>query len=126
MARLASLPYHDDEAIRDEIGAAIQTTLKEGFGRNHSLCHGDLGNLEVLLLANSYLQNTHLKEQTAAIQSILLENLQTQGLQSGVPLPVETPGLMLGLAGTGYALLRMADPGRVPSLLVLEPPRIQA
>jgi type 2 lantibiotic biosynthesis protein LanM len=122
MARLASLQYHDDAAIRDEIGAAIQTTLKEGFGRNHSLCHGDMGNLEVLLLASSLLSNTHVKEQTAAIQAILLENMQDQGWQSGIPFPVETPGLMLGLAGTGYALLRMADPERVPSLLVLAPP----
>ena len=125
MARLASLQYHDDAAIRDEIGAAIQTTLKEGFGRNHSLCHGDMGNLEVLLLASSLLSNTHIKEQTGAIQAILLENMQAQGWHSGVPFPVETPGLMLGLAGTGYALLRMADPAHIPSLLVLAPPPTQ-
>jgi len=29
---------------------------------------------------------------------------------------------MIGLAGIGYGLLRLAEPTRVPSVLVLEPP----
>jgi hypothetical protein len=37
-------------------------------------------------------------------------------------LAVETPGLMTGLAGIGYGLLRLAVPTRVPSVLVLEGP----
>ena len=123
LARLASLEYHDDEAMRTEIAAAVQTTLKEGFGRNHSLCHGDMGNLEVLLMANQALPKQYAREQVEALQAVMLENMQTQGCQSGVPYPIETPGLMLGLAGTGYALLRLADPERVPSLLVLAPPQ---
>src|SRR6185437_3880694 len=51
MARLASLPYSDDPAMRAEIALAIEITLAKGFGANHSLCHGDLGNLELLLSA---------------------------------------------------------------------------
>jgi hypothetical protein len=35
---------------------------------------------------------------------------------------VESPGLMTGLAGIGYALLRLAEPHRVPSVLGLAPP----
>jgi len=34
---------------------------------------------------------------------------------------LETPGLMKGIAGTGYALLRMLHPDCVPSVLTLEP-----
>jgi lantibiotic modifying enzyme len=30
----------------------------------------------------------------------------------------ETPGLMLGLAGIGHFYLRMADPGRTPTVLL--------
>jgi lantibiotic modifying enzyme len=33
------------------------------------------------------------------------------------------PGMMTGLAGIGYGLLRLAEPERVPSVPVLEPPR---
>jgi lantibiotic modifying enzyme len=38
------------------------------------------------------------------------------------PLGVESPGLMTGLAGIGYAFLRFADPARVPSVLALDGP----
>jgi lantibiotic modifying enzyme len=33
------------------------------------------------------------------------------------------PGLLTGLAGIGYGLLRIALPERVPSVLSLEPPK---
>jgi len=121
LARLASLQYHDDQAMRDEIEAAVQTTLKEGFGRNHSLCHGDMGSLIVLLLASQMLPDQYARE-LASLQAVLLNNIQAQGWHSGIPYPIETPGLMLGMAGTGYALLRLAAPDRVPEVLVLAPP----
>ena len=35
---------------------------------------------------------------------------------------VTGPGLMTGIAGIGYQLLRLAEPGRVPSVLTLAPP----
>jgi lantibiotic modifying enzyme len=38
-------------------------------------------------------------------------------------MEVESPGLMTGLAGIGYGLLRLAKPARVPSILTLEGPR---
>jgi hypothetical protein len=47
---------------------------------------------------------------------------QEYGWVTGVPLGVETPGLMTGLAGIGYELLRLAAPERVPSVLLLAPP----
>ena len=47
-------------------------------------------------------------------------SLQQTGPQCGVPLTVETPGLMNGLAGIGYGLLRLVTP--LPSILLLQPP----
>jgi lantibiotic modifying enzyme len=40
-------------------------------------------------------------------------------------MQLTNPGLMVGLAGIGYGLLRLADPQRVPSVLVLAPPSIR-
>ena len=40
--------------------------------------------------------------------------------RSGAPGAVETPGLLMGLAGIGYELLRIANPDQVPSVLALE------
>ncbi|HVU65735.1 MAG TPA: type 2 lanthipeptide synthetase LanM family protein [Ktedonobacteraceae bacterium] len=122
MGRLAGLPYHDDAAVRAEIAAALRTTLNEGFSRNHSLCHGDMGNLEPFILASRLLPSDEIHHQLAGLQAVLLQNIQAQGWVSGIPHPIETPGLMLGMSGTGYALLRLAAPERVPSLLVLAPP----
>ena len=34
--------------MRQDIAVAIETTRAHGFGFNHSLCHGDFGNLDLL------------------------------------------------------------------------------
>lgn len=128
LARLASLQHDDDAAIRLEIDEVVQCVLEQGFGRNHSLCHGDMGNLEVLLLATQFLPDyarTKIDPLFGPLQTALLESMHTQGWLSGIPRPMETPGLMLGLAGTGYALLRLFNAARVPSLLVLAPPQVE-
>jgi lantibiotic modifying enzyme len=96
--------------------------MSEGFGANHSLCHGDPGNLDFLLTALQSYPELYPAEHMALLQASLLESIEGKQIVSGVPMGVEAPGLMLGLAGTGYALLRQADPTRVPSLLQLAPP----
>jgi len=53
---------------------------------------------------------------------MVLGSIDTSGWRSGVPFGVETPGLMAGLAGIGYGMLRLAEPDSVPSNLTLEPP----
>jgi type 2 lantibiotic biosynthesis protein LanM len=122
LARLRSLPHLDDAEIRTEIDTALQTTLAQGFGGNHSLCHGDLGNLELLLQASQVLEDPQWRAQVDRIAAILLESISRDGWLCGTPLGVGSPGLMTGLAGIGYGLLRLAEPTRVPSVLVLEPP----
>ena len=52
----------------------------------------------------------------------ILADIRANGYRCGTPLGVETPGLMTGLAGIGYGLLRVAEPQRVPAVLVLAPP----
>ena len=124
LARLRSLAYLDDEEIRGEIEAALKVTLESGFGSNHSLCHGDLGNLELLLQASLTLKDSYWKTQLDYFSAIILESIKEHGWLCGVPLGVETPGLMTGLAGIGYQLLRVAEPEKVPSVLVLEPSKL--
>jgi lantibiotic modifying enzyme len=122
LARLRCLQHLDDTEIRSEINAALKTTLAHGFGGNHSLCHGDLGNLELLLQASEILDDPQWPHQVNRLASIILESINQYGWLCGIPLGVESPGLMTGLAGIGYELLRLAEPTRVPSVLVLEPP----
>jgi type 2 lantibiotic biosynthesis protein LanM len=123
LARLGALRYISDSSIIEEVERALQITLDQGFGLNHSLCHGDLGNLELLLQASRLLSNTELAAQVNRLSSMVLESIELHGWLCGIPLGVESPGLMPGLAGIGYQLLRLAEPERVPSVLTLQPPR---
>jgi type 2 lantibiotic biosynthesis protein LanM len=122
LARLSSLPYLDDAVTRAEIGAALTATLAAGFGGNHSICHGDLGNVELLLQAGQALGDPQWQAEANRIAARVLADIQARGWLCGVPLEVESPGLMIGIAGIGYGLLRLADPALVPSVLMLEPP----
>lgn len=122
LARVHALPYLDDGEIRTEIETAMTTTLAQGFGHNHSLCHGDLGNLELLLQASETLDDPRQRSHVQRLAAMILESIERDGWLCGNPLGVESPGLMTGLAGIGYGLLRLAEPTRIPSVLVLAPP----
>jgi type 2 lantibiotic biosynthesis protein LanM len=126
LARLASLHCLDDAAVRDEIEVALGTTLAQGFGMNHCLCHGDLGNLDVVLTASQVLGERRYREEVDRLTAMILASIEHQGWSTGVPLGTETPGLMTGIAGIGYELLRLAEPDKVPSVLLLAPPVVQA
>jgi type 2 lantibiotic biosynthesis protein LanM len=122
LARLGSLSLLDDAAIRAEIRAALQTTLAQGFGLNHSLCHGDLGKLELLLQASRVLADSQWSAHVSRTAALVLQSISRDGWQCGNTFHLESPGLMTGLAGIGYGLLRLAEPARVPSVLLLAPP----
>ena len=123
LSRLQLLAHLDDPELHTEIAVALETTREQGFGGNHSLCHGDLGNLELLLQAGAILQEPRWHVEAKQIAAALLKEVEDRGWTCGIPGGVETPGLMTGLAGIGYGLLRLADPQQVPSILLLEPPR---
>ncbi|MBP2476688.1 type 2 lantibiotic biosynthesis protein LanM [Crossiella equi] len=79
-----------------------------------SLCHGELGILEVLTV----LDGPPAARRRRA--GLVLDALHRQGPVCGVPSGVPTPGLLNGLAGIGHGLLRLSRPDRVPSLILLE------
>jgi type 2 lantibiotic biosynthesis protein LanM len=122
MARVRGLPYLAGRDTVAEIEAAVRNTLRVGFGMNHSLCHGDVGNLDLLLLAGTALGRPSWVEEAHGLMGAVLDSIDERGWISGVPHGVESPGLLQGLAGTGYGLLRMAAPHRVPSVLTFQPP----
>ncbi len=122
LGRLDSLPWLDDAGTREEIAVAVETTLVQGFGKTHCLCHGDLGNLEPVLRAAEVLGRPDLRERAGRIAGGALAFLREKGPVFGLPGSTEPPGMMVGLAGIGYGWLRLAEPGRVPSVLTLDPP----
>lgn len=117
------MPSLGGAGTRADVEVALATTRRLGFGYTHSLCHGDLGNLELFLEARHAgwppLEEGEVERYAAGI----LEGIRQQGWICGTPRGLETPGLMTGLAGIGYGFLRLYDPEGTPSVLLLDPPR---
>ncbi len=122
-ARLMMGRVWPEKTIDAEIAAAVRSTLSNGFGGSHSLCHGDLGNADFLVTAARDLGQPELLREALRAGHQVLGQYKTEGrFRCGVGGFEQTPDLMVGLAGIGYGLLRVADPGAVPSILGLEMP----
>jgi type 2 lantibiotic biosynthesis protein LanM len=121
LSRLCSLRLSSDSQFAEEIEAALTTTA-QSFSGNHTLCHGDLGNADILLFASETLKNSDWRLYADQIATTAIKNARRTGWICGNSLGVESPGLMTGLAGIGYALLRLGAPTHVPSVLALEAP----
>jgi lantibiotic modifying enzyme len=85
-----------------------------------SLCHGELGVTEALMVLG---QRGHEEAAVAATRhaGLLLGAIDRGGVRCGTPHGVVSAGLLNGLAGIGYGLLRLGFAHRVPSVLLLEP-----
>jgi type 2 lantibiotic biosynthesis protein LanM len=124
LVRLAALGVHLADDVHEDLKLALESTARFGLGSNDSLCHGDLGNLDLLIEARALGYTGTWEQALDAHAARLVARLRAGRWYCGIPGGLETPGLMMGLAGIGYGLLRLADPERVPSVLALEPPRL--
>jgi lantibiotic modifying enzyme len=79
--------------------------------------------LDLLLQASLSLDEPRWATEVKRLSSAIIDSIDKRGWLSGVPLGVESPGLMAGLAGIGYGLLRLTVPTHVPSVLMLEVPK---
>ncbi len=123
LARLSMLTRLDDPLLRSEIDVALASTATKGMNGGHSLCHGDWGNIDLFISAGEVLADSAYLAQARALATRVLAQQAHTGWVCGVPGGIETPGLMVGLAGIGYEMLRLADPSRIPSILLMEAPR---
>ncbi|MFF2775400.1 type 2 lanthipeptide synthetase LanM family protein [Streptomyces sp. NPDC058052] len=104
------------------VPGALWTRLAEErpLPADFSLCHGELGTLEPLIVA----AERGLPGADGLLThraGLLLGALDRYGPGCATPDGVASPGLLTGLSGIGYALLRLGFPGAVPSVLLLEP-----
>jgi len=119
--RLQLRKYWADERMDEEIRIGIATTLANWRSKSHCMCHGDLGNLDVLLYAAVQLQDPPLEKHVSKLAAQSLQEAEAKGWYCGVPAELDAPGMMVGVSGIGYAMLRFANPS-IPSLLALEAP----
>ena len=86
-----------------------------------SLCHGELGIAEALTVAAEITGSEAVKHARRHRAGLILDMLGRYDTYCGTPGGLVTPGLLSGLAGIGYGLLRLGFAGRIPSVLLLEP-----
>lgn len=121
LGRLRMLQRRSDPERMAAALEALEKTLGGTERNDHILCHGQLGNLEPLLLAAQvFPEEARWREVRDRKIELILDDIRRKGWMSQLPVEVMEPGLMMGLAGIGWGLLRIA--GAAPSVLLLDPP----
>lgn len=106
-------------AITPEIERVLDQLQRRPLIVNDCLCHGELGNLETLIVAAQKLNRDDLLNAARKrAQAALLTRRNGELLPRGEL----APGLMTGIAGVGLGFLRVVDPEHVPSVLSLDGP----
>lgn len=122
-SRLRAWQILGDEVYRKEAEWALQATEKRFSDPDftYSLCHGRCGNAELFLYASEVLGDVTHREWTERVATEGMERYEKTKTSwpSGLPDGSETPGLLLGLAGIGHFYLRVADPLRTSSVLLI-------
>ena len=95
-ARLGALCPWRNAALRFAIDAALETTRRQGFGANHSLCHGDLGYLDLFHEASVRLDEPKWGAVARQLASQILHDGIQQGWRCGTVLGTQTRGMMTG------------------------------
>lgn len=110
-----------DEVSAEERRTSLLALTDRPVRADLSLCTGEFGITEALRVLSR-------TDRTSAAQQVLrrrtgqlLDALHRRARYCGTPGGVVTPGLLNGLAGIGYGLLRAGFPERVPALLTLSP-----
>jgi lantibiotic modifying enzyme len=119
---------HDPMARSDAVGglAGVRAHAERLVGgpagpgasdaHNASLCHGLAGVIDLFVDAWRATGDSGWMAVAGDVGDFVLNDARRSGgWRSGVPGGWPAPGLMLGRAGTGWSLLRLAEPERVPS-----------
>jgi type 2 lantibiotic biosynthesis protein LanM len=103
-------------STRKLLRQAAAATWRLGMGWNHCACHGDLGAWE--LLDHAIAAGEAPKELSASyLLDLILTSLEQHGPSFGMGPNAFTPGLLPGLGGVAYQLLRAHPEHDLPSIL---------
>lgn len=118
LGRLDLDPELTDPATLRSLRYAADATWRLGVGWNHSACHGDLGAWEVLDRAMALGVGPDGLTRESLMASILTA-LEQHGPVCGIVRDALMPGLLPGIGGVAYQLLRWHPESDLPSILTL-------
>jgi lantibiotic modifying enzyme len=117
LAHLNLDPTLTQASTRKYLRRAAAATWRLGMGWNHCACHGDLGAWELLDCAIAAGEAP--KElNTAYLLDVILSSLEQHGPSCGMGRNAFAPGLLPGLGGVAYQLLRAHPKHDLPSILI--------
>lgn len=117
------LQVHEWEFVIQDYKNALQTLLNRGnIYNSFCLCHGILGNADILLHLSKLMNDLNLADiaNDWALQAIV--HYESYKSSDHLIARLECDGLMTGTVGMGYEYLRLLD-NKVPSILAFELPR---
>lgn len=111
---------YEDNRIAHDLNIALSTSIKKGFGTSNILCHGTTGNLAILYEIADILNDQDLKNQCDSTFLNLYNNYIKNNWNKNSFRSVNVYGLMIGLSGIGYSLLKVGCEYDIPNVLWLE------
>lgn len=115
------LPESYKSCLRQDAEEAVKTTLETGFNSNDCLCHGTLGNTEIILEYCEIFHNLEIQNQCNLVRNQIAKEICSDAYDCGRSYlyGYKIPGFMTGIAGMGYSLLRDVD-RELPCILSIE------
>lgn len=117
LARLDLDPQMRETTTRDHLRMAAAATWRKALGWNHTACHGDTGAWNVLRHAIRAGVGPAGVTEAQVIEQILT-SIEQHGACSGFIRDALAPGLLPGIGGIAYQLLRMHPECDLPSILI--------
>jgi type 2 lantibiotic biosynthesis protein LanM len=116
LARLSLDRTLTQSATRRTLSRAAAAVWRQGLGWNHTACHGDLGAWE--LLHHAIVAGEGPKGVSSSdLLDIVLSSLEQHGAFCGIAADAFVPGLLPGVGGIAYQLLRAHPESDLPSIL---------
>jgi lantibiotic modifying enzyme len=109
------------DGSRPSVKRASQVLAERPVLQDFSLCHGELGITEALTVLAATGCDPAAAQALRRRAGLILDAIGRRAWHCGTPGGISTPGLLSGLAGIGYGLLRLGFPDQTPSVLLLEP-----
>ncbi len=124
LSRLLISKYHKDDLLEKELKIAKKNIITRGLQGNQCVCHGDLGNMEILMAVNNYLNDNKSNNNIYNYLNKLCDSFD-KGLKFnyGDGGRMELLGLFMGFSGIAYQMLRFYNWENTPSILCLETPK---
>lgn len=122
LGRVGGMEYLTNEAIEHDLRTALHATQNVGVTPIDHLCCGNFGRFELYLEADRLLQNATWGHLARTQASAIIQRKRRDGYYGIFPSDnmlgnTFAPSFFRGTSGIGYALLRLAFPEQLPSIL---------